>query len=57
MAIPEHAQPRPMPNLKDRIWGNAKRVAGELGGRPDLVMEGEAQGTGMPREDQPQPRG
>lgn len=31
---------------KDSLAGKIKRVTGELTGRPDLVLEGEAQDTG-----------
>lgn len=52
MAKPKHPKPHSKPSLKDRTWGKAKRAAGELTGRPDLVMEGEAQDTGLPPEDE-----
>ena len=38
------------PRLTDRLVGKAKRAVGEMTARPDLVLEGEAQDTGLPPE-------
>ncbi len=56
--MPESRRPkvRSSPTLKERLLGKAKRAAGELTGRPDLVVEGEAQDTGLPPENQGQRR-
>lgn len=40
------------PSTGDKLIGKVKRALGELSGRPDLVIEGEAQDTGLPREDE-----
>lgn len=37
-------------STEDNVSGKIKRAAGELIGRPDLVLEGEAQDTGRPPE-------
>ena len=37
-------------SLADKIGGKLKRAAGEIAGRPDLVIEGEAQDTGCAPE-------
>jgi hypothetical protein len=52
MADIKHPKSRTSPPLAERIMGKVKRAAGELTGRPDLVIEGEAQDTGLPPEDQ-----
>lgn len=39
------------PNLIDKVVGKAQRVLGEVTGRPDMVIEGEARDTGLPPED------
>lgn len=39
-------------NTVDKVIGKAQRLLGELTGRPDLVIEGEARDTGLPREDE-----
>lgn len=41
---------RPVSTM-DRIVGKIQRAVGELTGRPDLVIEGEARDTGLPPED------
>jgi uncharacterized protein YjbJ (UPF0337 family) len=50
-----HSKSHSRPTLKERIAGKARRAVGELTGRPDLVIEGEAQDTGLPPEDQVHP--
>jgi len=47
----KHAERMIGPGLPDKVRGKAKRAIGELTGRPDLVIEGEAQETGLPPED------
>ena len=51
MADIKHSKSHTSPPLTERIMGKVKRAAGELTGRPDLVIEGEAQDTGLPPED------
>lgn len=42
-------------SVRDNIAGKVKRAVGEMVGRPDLVIEGEAQDTGCAREDETRP--
>lgn len=52
MTKPKHSRPPSDRNLKQRIRGRQNGAVGDLTGRPDLVIEGEAQDTGLPPEDQ-----
>lgn len=47
--------PRKSVSVRDSVAGKVKRAVGELVGRPDLVIEGEAQDTGCAREDETPP--
>lgn len=39
-----------MTDIVNKVAGRAKRLAGELAGRPDKVLEGEAQEAERPEE-------